>query len=155
MASMTSAHTISHLCSIFARHGIPEEIVTDNGTQFSSHDFRSFSRSNNIKHTTSSPLFPQSNGLAERSVQTAKCLIRFSENPYAALLAFRITPLENGYSPAQLLYSRQLRTNLPATSEQLRPRVPDLSVIVQREELQKQRQKSGFDSRHRAKELPI
>ena len=77
-----------------------------------------------------------------------------SADPYAALLAYRTTPLENGYSLSQLLYRRQLRTNLPMTSEQIRPSLPDLSVVIQRDELQKQRQKSGFDSRHRAKELP-
>ena len=70
--------------------------MTDNGAQFSSQEFRSFSASNNIKHTTSSLLFPQSNGLAEHSVQTAKRLIRSSEDPYAALLAYRTTPLGNG-----------------------------------------------------------
>ena len=134
---MTSAHTIQHLRSVFARHGIPEEIVTDNGTQFSSHDFKDFTKNNNIKHTTSSPLFPQSNGMAERSVQTVKRLIRSSRDPYEALLAYRTTPLENGYSPAQLLYSRQLRSNLPATIEQLHPKVPDPLIVAQRETLQR------------------
>ena len=64
------------------------------------------------------------------------------------------TPLENGYSPAQLLYSRQLRTDLPITHEQRCPKVPEFSVISTKEEKQEQRQKRNFDARHKAKDLP-
>ena len=92
--------------------------------------------------------------MAERSVQTAKHLIRFSTDLYAALLAYPTTPLENGYSPAQLLYSRQLCSNVPTTIEQLRPEVPDSFLIILGKTLQKQRQKSDFDSHHRARNLP-
>ena len=75
--------------------------------------------------------------MAERSVQTVKRLIRSSRDPYEALLAYHTTPLGNGYSPAQLLYSRQLRSNLPATIEQLHPKVPDPLIVAQRETLQR------------------
>ena len=92
--------------------------------------------------------------MAERSVKTAKCLICSSTDLYAAVLAYRTTLLENGYSPAQLLYSRQLRSNLPATSKHLYPKVPDRLRVTQHEMLQEQRQKSDFDSRHRARDLP-
>ena len=116
MTSMTAAKTICHLRSILARHKMPREIITDNETQLFSHDFEIFTRSNNIKHTTSSLLFPQSNGMAEQSVQMAKSLVSSSADPCAALLAYHTTLLENGYSPAQLLYSRELHTNSPTTS---------------------------------------
>ena len=138
---MTTSQTILHLRSMFSRHGFPDEIVTDNGTQFSSRELAAFARKHSIKHVTSSPLFSQGNGMAERSVQTAKHLIHSSPDSYAALLAYQARPLENGYSPAQLLYSRQLRTDLPITIERCCPKVPDFSAIAAREEKQKQRQK--------------
>ena len=54
-----------------------------------------------------------------------KWLLRSSSDSYAALLAYRTTTLESGYSPDHLLFSRQLRTGLPITLEQRRPVVPD------------------------------
>lgn len=50
----------------FARYGIPEVMITDNGPAYASADFILFSRSYGFKHVTSSPLYPQSNGKAER-----------------------------------------------------------------------------------------
>ena len=103
MTSITCSQMIRRLCSIFSRHGYPDELVTDNETQFSFNEFAAYTSSHGIKHTASSPLFPQSNGMAEQSVQTVKHLVTTSTDPYSALLAYRTTPLENGYSPAQLL----------------------------------------------------
>ena len=99
-------------------------------------------------------MFPQSNGMAERSVQTVKHLIHSSQDPYTALLAYCTTPLENGFSSAQLLYSQQLHSNLPATVEQLRRKVRDPVLLAQWEALQNQPQKSNFDVCHHTKELP-
>ncbi|CAC5421309.1 unnamed protein product [Mytilus coruscus] len=61
----------------------------------------------------SSPRFAQSKGLAERSVQTIKNMLKKSEDQYNSLLSYRTTPLANGYSPAELLMGRKLRTLLP------------------------------------------
>ena len=149
MTLMTCSQMILHLWSVLTRHRYPDEMITDNGTQFSSSEFATF-----IKHTTSSPLFPWSNGMAECSVQVVKQLVRTSTDPYSALLAYQTTPLENGYSPAQLLYSRQLHTDSPMTFEHRRPKVPNASLIIAKEEKRKQWQKQNFDSRHRAKDLP-
>lgn len=62
------------LKSIFARHGIPE--MSDNGPQFSGQAFTSFADSYGFRLITSSPRFPQSNGEAERMVQTVKNLLK-------------------------------------------------------------------------------
>ena len=67
LSNTTSSVVIKHMKSILARHGIPEEVLSDNGPQYSSGLFRKFSTEWGFIHKTSSPLYPKSNGLAERS----------------------------------------------------------------------------------------
>ncbi|XP_075533804.1 uncharacterized protein LOC142566808 [Dermacentor variabilis] len=62
----SSEAVISHLKSIFARHGIPNTVVSDNGPQFVSFAFKHFSSVYGFKHVTTSALFPQANSEAER-----------------------------------------------------------------------------------------
>ena len=64
----TSSATIEKLRTSFAQFGLPETIVSDNGTCFVSEEFESFLQANGIKHVTSAPYHPSSNGLAERAV---------------------------------------------------------------------------------------
>jgi transposase InsO family protein len=70
-----SSTVITYTKSIFSRHGIPAEVVSDNGPQYSSREFQAFAESWEFKHTTVSPLNPQANGLVERTVQTIKDLL--------------------------------------------------------------------------------
>ena len=72
MHQTTTERTVMALRHLFATHGIPEQIVSDNGPQFASSDFAKFAESNGIKHTFSSPYHPASNGEAERFVRTFK-----------------------------------------------------------------------------------
>jgi len=72
--------------------------------------FQSFLSEWDIKHITSSPKYPQSNGEAERAVQTVKSLIKKNFIIRAALCAYRDTPLANGYSPAELIFGRSLNS---------------------------------------------
>ena len=109
----TAAAVIEHTKSIFARHGIPEIVVSDNGPQFSSVDFLKFAMNYNFTHITSSPHHPQGNGEAERAVQTIKILLKKAQDPYIALLNYRTTPLQHGSSPSELLMSRKLRSRVP------------------------------------------
>ena len=89
----TSKGVITCLKEIFGRWGIPEIIVSNNAPQYNSQEFSDFARAYELKHVTSSPLYPQSNGHAERSVQTVKKLLRESEDPDLSLLVYRSTPL--------------------------------------------------------------
>ena len=108
--------------SSFSKYGIPELLITDNGPQYACNEFKEFTEKYDFKHTTSSPHFPQSNGQAERTVQTVKQLLSKSDDPFLALLVYRATPLPwCGYSPAQLLMGRNIRTNIPQATEYLVP----------------------------------
>ncbi|XP_065196547.1 uncharacterized protein K02A2.6-like [Sycon ciliatum] len=153
LSSTTSRAVITHLKSIFAAHGYPDIFVSDNGPQFASDAFAQFMSSCNITHRTSSPKHPQSNGEAERAVQTAKRLIRAPGDLQQSLLAYRSTPLANGYSPAELLYGRRLRTNLPCPPDLLQPSWPDITALRAKEQEAKHRQEDHFDQRFAAKSL--
>ena len=150
----SAADVISHTKSIFARHGIPEVVISDNGPQYSSEAYSDFAKEYQFHHVTSSPLYPQGNGEAERAVRTIKNLIKKGGDPYLALLAYRATPLQCGYSPAELLMCRKLRTNVPITRTQLSPSVPDSSVVRKRDQQSKDRQERNFNSHHGVRELP-
>ncbi len=154
MDRLSASSVIAHTRSIFARHGVPELVISDNGPQFASEEYASFAKEYGFEHVTSSPLFPQANGEAERAVRTVKNLLKKSPDPYFALLVYRSTPLEVGYSPSKLLMGRNLRTNIPTIREQRVPKTPDFSVVVARDEREKRRQKENFDAHHGARELP-
>ncbi len=153
LSGETSNETIRHMKSIFARHGIPEEVVTDNGPQYSSSLFRELADEYTFLHTTSSPKYSQSNGEAERAVKTVKALLKKTDDPYQALLSYRSTPLHNGYSPAELLMNRRLRTTLPMVPEMLLPSIPDYKSLKEKEHLMKKKQKVNFDAHHAARSL--
>ena len=72
MHNITSFRTIEKLRQIFSIHGLPRKIVTDNGSSFTSDDFKRFLEANGIKHVTLAPYHPSTNGLAERAVQIVK-----------------------------------------------------------------------------------
>ena len=72
MKVTTATRTIEELHTIFACWGLPEQIGTDNGPQFTSEEFKKFMHSNGIWHFRTAPYHPQSNGAAERFVQTFK-----------------------------------------------------------------------------------
>ena len=100
MNTTTSMAVIRVLSEMFASHGVCNTLFSDNGPQFSSEEFKSFSTKWNFKHVTSDPAYPQSNGLAERAVQTAKQLFKKcredKSNVYLALLNLRNTPCKEG-----------------------------------------------------------
>ena len=111
--------TIIVLRSIFATHGLPETIVSDNGTAFTSMEFADFTRRNGIRHKFTAPYHPSSNGLAERAVQTMKTALKkataadVETRLICFLFQYRITPHSTtGVSPAELLMGRRPRSHL-------------------------------------------
>ncbi|UYV68125.1 K02A2.6-like, partial [Cordylochernes scorpioides] len=145
---LTASVVVRSCKSIFARHGIPETVVSDNGTQFgAAREFANFARQYGFTHVTSSPRFPQSNGMAEAGVKIAKLILKKNQDPSLGLLEYRSTPLENGYSPAELLMGRKLRTTLPIAPENLNPKLVDSQTLKRKEGKRRKDMKSRYDRR--------
>ena len=124
-SSKTAGATIKAVQSVFSRHGIPNTVVADN-MPFNSAEFKDFAKTWQFTITTTSPNFPQSNGLVERNVQTIKRVIKKAKDSNTsidlALLEYRNTPISAmNLSPAQLLMSRRLRSSLPMSESLLQP----------------------------------
>lgn len=102
---MTEREIIKICQETFARFGIPEVVRSNNGPQFRT-EFGRFARSYGFKHITSSPYYPQCNGQVEAAVKIAKNILTKSDDVWLGLLAYRTTPLENGFSPAEMIFSK-------------------------------------------------
>ena len=123
MKSTTASRTVEELRKLFAQHGLPEELVSDNGPQFIASEFEQFMHSNGVKHTKCAPYHPASNGQVERVVQILKTVLHKhtldkpgvsqSQRLQSFLLTYRTTPhATTGRTPAELFLKRQLRTRL-------------------------------------------
>ena len=116
-------------------------------------EFARFASEEGFIHVTSSPRYPQSHGKAERTVQTVKAILKKSVDPYGALLAYRTTSLECGYSQAQLLMGRQLRTSIPVMASTLQPRWEESKQLRDRQDNIKTWHTFDYDRYHRAQPL--
>ena len=153
--NVASANTvIAALKEAFSRHGTPETVMSDNGPQYSCALFRDFATEYGFTHVTSSPRYPQANGEAERAVATVKGLWKGGGDKTKALMTYRATPLGNGYSPAQLLMGRQLRTSIPQLPASLLPRWPNIREFRESEKRAKENQQRNYNQHHRARPLP-
>ena len=130
ISNTTYNSVITKLLLAFSQFGVPETIVTDNGTCFVSEEIEHFLMSNGIKHYTSAPYHPASNVLAERAVQIIKRGLRkemvgdIDERLSKILFNYQITPqTTTGVSPSELLLGRRPRTRLdflkPHTADQV------------------------------------
>ena len=149
LTTTTASAVIHKLKATFSRHGIPETLISDNGPQYKCKEFEDFANAWEFTHTTTSPHYPQSNGLAEKAVQIAKTLMNKAKadkrDPYLSLLEYRNTPVDNLASPAQLLMSRRLRSVIPSTHTQLQPKVISQAQVHSRRVHQQQQQKKYYD----------
>lgn len=130
MKSASSATTIANFRNLFANHGIPESIVPDNGSPFTSIKIK-FLIPNGVKQIPSSPYYPSSNDLTECAILMCKSELKKMDGSSLDikiqffLLNYRTTPQGNtDILPFQLLMGRQLRTHLDHV-------IPDLAKHVQ------------------------
>ena len=128
----TSSNTvIQHTKSIFARHGIPATLRSDNGPQYSSDEFKTFSKEWGFKHVTSSPYYPQANGLAENLYKSLSVYWRKHKAMGKIHTSeLRNTAVDNLASPAQLLMNRHLKSILPTNPQQLASKVVDPTIVT-------------------------
>ena len=132
----------------FGRHGVPYTLITDNGSQFISEAFKAFAEKYKFHHITSSPYWSQSNGRAEAAVKSAKHIPLTPEDVDLALLSVRNTPpAGHTFSPAQRLFGRTLRTDLPQSTITLDPRTPPRDIVVLEHIHCKSQQKKAYDKR--------
>ena len=132
MRSITSTATIEKLREMFATHGLPATLVSDNGSNFTSAEFQEFMKNNGIKHIKVSPYHPASNGLAERAVRIFKEGYEKMEEGSVQtklsrfLLSYRTTPHSTTeVPPAELLMKRKLHTQLNRLIPSIANRVRD------------------------------
>ena len=124
--SLNIPAVIKFMMGNIARYSLFEELIRDNGLQYSSSEVAAFMKNYGIQHTTSSPLYPQSNGLIKKAVQTIKMTLKkckeAGEDRYLALLDLRNTPRDQNIgSPAQSLMGRCTKTQLPTSEALLKP----------------------------------
>ena len=131
MKSASSATTVAKWRTLFANHGIPESIVSDNASPFTNAEMKEFPTTNSAKQIISSHYHPSSIGLAECAVQMCKSALKKMDGPSLDikvqnfLLNYRTPPQgTTGIPPSQLLMRRQLRTHLDQV-------IPDLAKHVQ------------------------
>jgi len=150
-SNSTSQSLISRIRDTICRYGIPEQIVSDNGTQFTSEEFKRFCELNGIRHSTSSVYHPRSNGEAERFIQTFKDAMKAADGDKALALQkflffYRVTPhTTTGRLPCEVLQGRSLHTTLDLT-------YPDVRSAVAKSQ---NRQKASYDKSTRSRTFLI
>lgn len=147
MGSTTASKTIETLQVLFAAHGLPEEIVSDNGPQFIAMEFHRFCLQQGIKHIKSAPYHPATNGAVERCVQTVKQALRHHrfqgrDGTLKTLLSnflfrYRCTPHSTtGRTPSELFLKRQIRNRFSLIK-------PNFNKTMERKQEEKQMDSVG------------
>ncbi|KAF2892182.1 hypothetical protein ILUMI_13991, partial [Ignelater luminosus] len=156
---VSSHHIIKIFKSMFARFGVPQQVVSDGETQFTSREFANFSKQWQFKHIVASPTHSQSNGMAERHVQTAGNLVKKAiedkKDLYLALLQLRNTPIFGTISPCEILMSRAARNLLlPVKCNKLKPHIINSTEYRRHIRHNQGRQSYYYNFKRGARELP-
>ena len=121
LTSMTAHHIADHCKQIFAEYDWPDTLISNNGPCYASETFKQLMAEYQVNHITSSPHYPQSNGLAEKYVQIIKNLFHKAKEEgqdlYKCLMTYRNTPLSRTLqSPMQILSNRITWSTLPLSN---------------------------------------
>ncbi|KAF0306283.1 uncharacterized protein FJT64_022160 [Amphibalanus amphitrite] len=159
--TVTTADIIRILATVWSREGYPDELVTDNGTQFTSREFQSYLKQRGIRHLRSSVYWPRGNGAVERFNRSLKswfiAAVNQSEVPFQQYLQlqlarYRSSPhCSTGRAPSELLHGRIMRLQLPVFAQQ----PPPDPIVRLRVEKQQRRNKRAYDARHATRRTRI
>ena len=121
LTSMTGQHIAGHFKLICSEYGWLETLLSDNGPYYLSKIFTNLMVEYNVNHITSSPNYPQCNGLAEKYVQIFKNLFQKPQEEgkdlYQCLMVYHNNPLSsNLQSPMEILTDRAARSSLPMSN---------------------------------------
>lgn len=150
LSDMTSGTLIRQLKPVFATHGIPMVLISDNGPNYASSEFAQFTKEWDFEHITTSPHHKQANGKAESAVKVCKSIIKKATGDiWLAILEWRnaCTPGSSS-SAVQRLMSRRTRSSVPAN---------DYKPVVQQDvvnEVKVKRQKAKLYHDRSVKQLP-
>ena len=138
----------------FGFYGVPHTLITDNGAQFTSELFKCFASQYKFQHITSSPYWSQANGCTEAAVKTAKHILLTADDVELALGTFYpaqhpvfTAPAEYAFSPAQHLFGRQLRTNLPQPASTLTASTSQPDILIKNQMGWRMQQERKYDRR--------
>ncbi|XP_040078952.2 uncharacterized protein K02A2.6-like [Ixodes scapularis] len=151
MPSTRAERTVEAFKEIILVHGLPEQVVSHNGPQYTSAIFKNFLEEQGIQHILTPPYHPQSNGLAENFVRTLKSALRKlkgeeKEGLRQFLPKYRVTPHSTTRQPpCEMLNKRHYRTTM------------DLIKSGQSSDgsRERARQKSNYDKRSRDRTFQI
>ena len=160
--STAAKGTIMKLERIFATHGVPSIVNSDNGPPYTSHEFKSYMEEIGAKHRKITPLWPQANSEAENYMKPLMKAIRaactekkdWKKELYTFLLNYRATPHSTtGFPPSELLFNRVIRTKLPQLVT-VRNKKKD-ATVRSKDENAKTKMKQYADQRRRARDTVI
>ena len=118
---MTGVHVANQCKLVFSEYECPDTLISINGPCYTLQAFTSVMQAFSVNHITSSPHYPQSNGLAEKYVQIVKCLFNKAKEEgkyfYKCLMINHNTPLTGCLqSPIQILQGRNASSDLPMSN---------------------------------------
>ncbi len=143
LPNATSKSVIQAVKASFSRFRVPDQVVNDRGPCYASDEFTKFAEEWDLEQIMSSPTYPRSNVLAERTVKTVKYIFKKEKNPQLGIMAYRNAELNTGNTPAELNLGCRARCNLP--SIKVREKVAE--TFIKRKENDKIKQKHYHDIR--------
>ena len=156
-----SSGLISLLREFFTTFRIAEELSSDGGSEYMSHEVQSFLKKYGVRHRVSSVGNPHSNQRAEVGVKSMKRLLRGNTGPLGnlnndefarAILQYRNTPQQStGLSPAMALFGRQLRDFLPLTTKNY---IPSPQWLVKMKERELKTSKAALAENENGQNIP-
>ena len=143
LSSMTGQHVANHCKQVFSEYSWLETVISDNGPCYTVDAFTSVKNTYHVNHITSSPHYPQSNGLADKNIQIVKSLFYTAKEEgtdlFRCLMIYCIKPLSGSLqSPMQILQNTCTRSDLPmsnAATQQLGLQPEKLRTVYKNEHL--------------------